>query len=54
MRVSRAGDTFQVYLRLRSAPCDDLPLLDTTRLRSQMAVDFIFGKPGLGHVHTDQ
>jgi aspartate racemase len=32
----------------------DLPLLDTTRLHSQMAVDFIFGKPGLGHVRTDQ
>lgn len=32
----------------------DLPLIDTTRLHSQMAVDFIFGKPGLGHVRTDQ
>ena len=31
----------------------DLPLFDTTRLHSQMAVDFIFGKPGLGHVRTD-
>ena len=32
----------------------DLPLFDTTRLHSQMAVDFIFGKPGLGHVRPDQ
>lgn len=27
-----------------------LPLVDTTLLHSQMAVDFILGKPGLAHV----
>jgi aspartate racemase len=32
----------------------DLPLFDTPRLHSQMAVDFILGKQGLGHVRPDQ
>ena len=32
----------------------DLPLFDTTRLHSQMAVDFILGKQGLAHVRADQ
>jgi aspartate racemase len=27
-----------------------LPIFDTTLLHSQMAVDFILGKPGLAHV----
>lgn len=30
----------------------DLPLFDTTRLHSQMAVDFILGKSGLAHVRS--
>jgi aspartate/glutamate racemase len=29
-----------------------LPVFDTTRLHSQMAVDFILGKPGLAHVQS--
>lgn len=32
----------------------DLPVFDTTRLHSQMAVDFILGKPNLAHIRTDQ
>jgi aspartate racemase len=32
----------------------ELPLFDTTRLHSRMAVDFILGKPGLAHVRTSQ
>ncbi len=32
----------------------DLPLFDTPRLHSQMAVDFILGKQGLAHVRPDQ
>jgi len=32
----------------------DLPLFDTPRLHSQMAVDFILGKQGLTHVRPDQ
>jgi aspartate racemase len=31
-----------------------IPLFDTPRLHSQMAVDFILGKPGLARVRTDQ
>jgi aspartate racemase len=31
-----------------------VPLFDTTRLHSQMAVDFILGKPGLAHIRADQ
>jgi aspartate racemase len=31
-----------------------LPVFDTTRLHSQMAVDFILGKPGLAHVQANQ
>ena len=31
-----------------------LPIFDTTRLHSQMAVDFILGKPGLAHVRADR
>jgi aspartate racemase len=31
-----------------------LPVFDTTRLHSQMAVDFILGKPGLAHVRANQ
>jgi aspartate racemase len=31
-----------------------LPVFDTTRLHSQMAVDFILGKQGLAHVRPDQ
>src|SRR5450755_2306390 len=30
-----------------------LPVFDTPRLHSQMAVDFIMGTPGLAHVRTD-
>jgi aspartate racemase len=29
-----------------------IPVFDTTRLHSQMAVDFILGKPGLAHVQA--
>ena len=32
----------------------ELPLFDTPRLHSQMAVDFILGKPGLARVRTSQ
>jgi aspartate racemase len=32
----------------------DLPLFDTPRLHSQMAVDFILGKQGLAHVRPDR
>jgi hypothetical protein len=32
----------------------DLPLFDTPRLHSQMAVDFILGKQGLAHVPPNQ
>lgn len=32
----------------------EVPLFDTTRLHSQMAVDFILGKPGLAHVLPDR
>ena len=32
----------------------DLPLFDTPRLHSQMAVDFILGKAGLAHVRPDE
>ena len=31
-----------------------LPVFDTTRLHSQMAVDFILGKQGWAHVRADQ
>jgi aspartate racemase len=31
-----------------------LPVFDTTRLHSQMAVDFILGRQGLAHVRADQ
>lgn len=31
-----------------------IPVFDTTRLHSQMAVDFILGKQGLAHVRPDQ
>ena len=31
-----------------------LPVFDTTLLHSQMAVDFILGKPGLAYVHAAQ
>jgi aspartate racemase len=30
-----------------------LPVFDTTRLHSQMAVDFILGRPGLAHVRAE-
>jgi Aspartate racemase len=30
------------------------PVFDTTRLHSQMAVDFILGKQGWAHVRSDQ
>ena len=32
----------------------EIPLFDTTRLHSQMAVDFILGKPGMAHVRPDR
>jgi hypothetical protein len=32
----------------------DLPVFDTTRLHSQMAVDFTLGKQELAHVRPDQ
>jgi aspartate racemase len=31
-----------------------LPVFDTTRLHSQMAVDFVLGRQGLAHVRADQ
>lgn len=31
-----------------------IPVFDTTRLHSQMAVDFILGKQGLAHIRPDQ
>lgn len=31
-----------------------LPVFDTTRLHSQMAVDFILGKPGLANVQASR
>jgi len=35
-------------------PDVEVPLFDTTRLHSQMAVDFILGKQGLARVRPDQ